>query len=130
MSSTPICDAWRCAPGQDGLVAAKFNAFLDEVIAPIERRLNAPVPEVEGQIATTLCAGAEYVPADLARDLGRRLAVRKNWVRYCPECGTIGESPEGKHCCPEGKQCCPDFTHAALVPLAVAWQARKGFYCD
>lgn len=42
-------------------------------------------------------------------------------VRYCHECGSIGDVPAGK------RDCCPDGSHAVLVPEKVADQARTGF---
>lgn len=42
-------------------------------------------------------------------------------VRYCHECGHIGEVAAGK------LDCCPDGSHAELVPLEVARQAQAGF---
>lgn len=38
-SETPIRDAWHRPLGFDGLVRARFNQFLDDVIAPMEREL-------------------------------------------------------------------------------------------
>lgn len=38
---TPIRDAWYCPPGVDGPIRLKFNRFLDEVVAPLERELAA-----------------------------------------------------------------------------------------
>ena len=42
-------------------------------------------------------------------------------IRYCPECGLIGEIPEGK------KGCCPDGVMAVRIPPNVAIQAHAGF---
>lgn len=43
-------------------------------------------------------------------------------IRYCPECGHIGDVPPRKiNCCPDG------LTAAVHVPPAVAVQARTGF---
>ena len=35
----PIAKAWYRVPGQDGLVATRFNRFLTEVVAPLEERI-------------------------------------------------------------------------------------------
>ncbi len=40
-------------------------------------------------------------------------------VRYCPECGHIGD-PEAGH-----RDCCPDGARRCYVPEAVAKQARR-----
>lgn len=42
-------------------------------------------------------------------------------VRYCPECGRIGEVGPGY------RDCCPDGNHARQVPRVIAEQARQGF---
>lgn len=42
-------------------------------------------------------------------------------VRYCPECGRIGEVTEGF------RDCCPDGSHHCYVPEAIAKQAHAGF---
>lgn len=47
-------------------------------------------------------------------------STNKNLIRYCHECGTVGEVPAGK------KDCCPDGSHAAMVPIEVAVQAYAG----
>lgn len=47
--------------------------------------------------------------------------LRRKYVRYCFECGHVGEV--GK----EHRDCCPDGIHAVYVPQEVAEQARIGF---
>lgn len=42
-------------------------------------------------------------------------------IRYCPECGTIGDVPEGK------RDCCPDGSHSSVIPFGIAIQAYGGF---
>lgn len=44
-----------------------------------------------------------------------------DFVRYCPECGCIGNVPVG------AIDCCPGGNNAVRVPRVVAEQARKGF---
>lgn len=48
-------------------------------------------------------------------------ASQRKLVRYCYECGHIGEVSKGK------RDCCPDGSHAVMVPKDVAEQARIGF---
>jgi hypothetical protein len=48
-------------------------------------------------------------------------AILKTHVRYCHECGSIGEV-SAKHI-----DCCPGGSHAVYVPREVAEQARVGF---
>lgn len=43
------------------------------------------------------------------------------YVRYCYECGHIGEVS------PNCRDCCPDGTHARYVPREIAEQAEIGF---
>lgn len=47
--------------------------------------------------------------------------LKRNHVRYCFECGHVGEV--GK----DNRDCCPDGSHACYVPQEVAEQARIGF---
>lgn len=44
-----------------------------------------------------------------------------NLIRYCFECGHIGEVPPG------ARDCCPDGNHAVMVPQELAEQAQLGF---
>lgn len=43
-------------------------------------------------------------------------------VRYCYECGSIGDVPKGK------RDCCPDGSHAKRVHRVIAEQAQGGFH--
>lgn len=43
-------------------------------------------------------------------------------VRFCPECGSIGEVPEGF------RDCCPDGSHARYVHPVIADMAQGGFH--
>ena len=47
---TPIADAWYHQPGHDGPVRVKFNAFLNDVVKPLERGL----AEVERELAEAI----------------------------------------------------------------------------
>lgn len=46
----------------------------------------------------------------------------ENAVRYCPDCGHIGEVE------PQHRDCCPDGSHARMIRPDIAQQARYGFY--
>ena len=45
----------------------------------------------------------------------------ENLVRYCCECGSIGEVPIGS------RDCCPDGSHAKYIDPVIAEQAQGGF---
>lgn len=69
--------------------------------------------------------GFEDVVSEATRPMQRRALpprphIASGLVRYCYECGTIGEPGEGKRCCPDGHG-------APYVPRKVAEQAREGF---
>jgi hypothetical protein len=90
-----------------------------------------------GQLLTALSKIAEAdqaLGATSSHDWRRRVKIvagnaieqankdlRRNYVRYCFECGHVGEV--GK----EHRDCCPDGSHAVYVPQEVAEQARIGF---
>lgn len=57
MSDTPIRDAHWLSPGRDGPIRLKFNAFLDEVVAPLEREL------AEAEAALEANAALAYAPS-------------------------------------------------------------------
>jgi hypothetical protein len=46
--------------------------------------------------------------------------LRRRHVRYCFECGHVGEVPK------TARDCCPDGSHAVYVPHEVAEQAQIG----
>lgn len=78
----------------------------------------------------------DYMPWHYATETERHLhACNECWpkvnpsqlqsaalVRYCYECGSVGEVDRDKH-----RNCCPDGVHAVYVPHKVAEQAREGF---
>lgn len=43
----------------------------------------------------------------------KKAAPPEGMVRYCPDCGSIGEVPAG------ARDCCPDGSHAIYVPAIV-----------
>lgn len=47
--------------------------------------------------------------------------VPNGYVRYCRECGRIGDVPDGY------RDCCPDGNHAVYVHPGIAEQAQCGF---
>lgn len=48
-------------------------------------------------------------------------AVQMELVRFCPECGSVGDVGPGY------RDCCPDGNHAVRVPRVIAEQAQRGF---
>lgn len=62
---------------------------------------------------------AAQAPADQSPSPSR--PAEGDYVRYCPECGRIGEVPS------TALNCCPDGGRARMVPQAIAEQAREGF---
>ena len=61
-----------------------------------------------------------HAPAPVVRQAFGML-LDKDLVRYCPECGHIGEVPEGS------LNCCPDGSNARYVTKRIASQACAGF---
>ena len=48
--------------------------------------------------------------------------VNRTLIRYCPECGNIGEVDREQH-----YNCCPDGNAAAYIHRKIAEQAKRGF---
>ena len=103
---------------------------------------NIPKDCGEAGHAESACGNASCMPKEkvppgvyLSADQSKLVAVgedgvRKDYpihnsgeplVRFCPDCGAIGEVPEGK------RDCCPDGSHARYVPESMAHHCQKLF---
>lgn len=58
---------------------------------------------------------------DTINALRAALAATTNAVRFCPECGHLGEVKAG------ARDCCPDGGHAAYMPVKTAERCRELF---
>lgn len=75
----------------------------------------AVTPRLRAEIAT-----AETIEVDLPEGMELARTTTRPLVRYCLECGCVGEVPK------TALACCPDYSKAVYVPAELAEQARAG----
>lgn len=78
----------------------------------------AVTPRLRAEIAT---AETVEVEVDLPEGVELARTTTRELVRYCFECGCVGEVPK------TAISCCPDNNRAFYVPAELAEQARAGF---
>lgn len=76
----------------------------------------AVTPRLRAEIAT-----AETIEVDVPEGMELARTTARKLVRYCFECGSVGEVPK------TALACCPDYSHSFYVPAELAEQARAGF---
>ncbi len=117
-SITAVCPCCgKALPSSSYLTESKSSG------APLDR--DNPYARKDRRVFITPCAdcfepkAAEPSEASLARVV----EPDEDAVRYCYECGRIGEVDHEQHI-----DCCPDGNHARYVHPVVAEQAQGGFH--
>lgn len=111
-----LCDKCRISKGHIHFHSGRQGCYESIDVCPIhEDAKNQSLVPISNEKA------AEMRREVLAIYRRRNMYVPVSDVRYCRECGSIGEVPEGK------RDCCPDGNHAVYLHPDIAEQARAGF---
>jgi hypothetical protein len=113
---TPLCEKHRTQTGSVHYKMSGGGMFDSVDMCPIHatatRQSLAPISDDRA---------AELRRGIMATYRRQNVYVAVADVRYCRECGHIGEIPK------RNRSCCPDGNHAVYIHPDLAEQARKGF---
>ncbi|MFL9899030.1 hypothetical protein PQR71_12850 [Paraburkholderia fungorum] len=110
-----------------------YSGYLDVALNVYVAAANAPIGYLPANEVARLNSGhdanlrsAKFGPSQLDGDVAVYLtapqpAQTEEMIRFCPECGCLGDIPAGY------EACCPDSSHARVVPKRFAELCRETF---